>query len=435
MTDDRWVVLGLGHPRAGWFSDVAKWSTSAALPLDFVKCVSADEARARLRSGRVFSALLAGADVGGLDRDLIEAARDAGAVVIAVDSRTSRDWLEIGAAAQLPERFDRHGLLAALRSHATAIARVPSVPHIEADDPGPVTSGRLIAVTGPGGTGASVVAMATAQSFAAGRARGDRIVLADLRLDAELAMLHDAREVMPAVQELTDAHRAGRLSVEQVQSLCFDVAGRDYELLLGLRRHRDWTAIRPRAFAAALTGLMRAYTITIADADPDIEGEDATGSIDVEDRNAMARTTLARADLVVVVGNPSTKGIHSLTRVVRDLHRGGIEPARMIPVLNRAPRSPRRRAEATRTLDVLLGHDDALNDVGNPVFLAERSDVDDAIRDGVALPSPLGRPLRAALRRALADLDQRADAVDDKAATVPTRVAPGSIGSWTEEVA
>lgn len=435
MTEDRWVVLGLGHPRAAWFSDVARWSTSAALPLDFVKCVSAGETRARLRSGRVFSALLAGADVGGLDRDLIDAAADAGAVVITVDSRTGRDWIDLGAAAQLPDDFDRDALLAVLRTHAPAVARVTAVPPVEADEPEPATCGRLIAVTGPGGSGTSVVAMAAAQSLAPGRERDERLVLADLRLDAELAMLHDAREVMPAVQELTDAHRGGRLSVEQVRSLCFDVAGRDYELLLGLRRHRDWTAIRPRAFAAALDGLMRSYAIIIADVDPDIEGEDSTGSLDVEDRNAIARTTLARADLVVVVGNPSTKGLHSLTRVVRDLHRGGIGPARMIPVLNRAPKSPRRRSEAARTLDVLLGHDDALADIGNPVFLAERNDVDDAIRDGVALPSALGRPLQISLRRALGDIDRGADAVDGHAGEGPTRVVPGSIGSWTEEVA
>ncbi len=41
---DRFVVLGLGRPRSTWFGDVTRWANSASLPLEFVKCVSAEEA-------------------------------------------------------------------------------------------------------------------------------------------------------------------------------------------------------------------------------------------------------------------------------------------------------------------------------------------------------------------------------------------------------
>ena len=52
MTSEHYVVLGAARPRAAWFADVGRWATSAALPVEFVRCVSADEVRARLAAGR-----------------------------------------------------------------------------------------------------------------------------------------------------------------------------------------------------------------------------------------------------------------------------------------------------------------------------------------------------------------------------------------------
>ena len=72
-------------------------------------------------------------------------------------------------------------------------------------------------------------------------------------------------------------------------------------MLVGLRQHRDWTVIRPRAFAAALFNMQRAFRFVIADIDADIEGEDETGSLDVEERNNIARHTATHADIVVTL--------------------------------------------------------------------------------------------------------------------------------------
>ena len=52
---DRWVLLGLAGPRSGWFADVSRWANESTIPVDFVKCVSADEVRARME--RVLAAL------------------------------------------------------------------------------------------------------------------------------------------------------------------------------------------------------------------------------------------------------------------------------------------------------------------------------------------------------------------------------------------
>ena len=92
----------------------------------------------------------------------------------------------------------------------------------------------------------------------------------------------------------------------------------------------------------------------VADVDADLEGEQATGSLDVEERNAIPRTTLRAADLVVVVGLPGMKGLHSLLRSTRDLLAHGVPGGQLVPVLNRAPKSPRARAELAAAFGDLL---------------------------------------------------------------------------------
>lgn len=82
MPAERYVVLGLAPARAAWFRDVARWATSASLPLEFLKCVSAEELRARLASGRPISAVLVDAGAPGADRDLCDTVRLAGPYIV-----------------------------------------------------------------------------------------------------------------------------------------------------------------------------------------------------------------------------------------------------------------------------------------------------------------------------------------------------------------
>jgi len=432
MSEDRWVVLGLAHPRAGWFSQLAKWSTTAAVPIDFVKCVSADEVRARLSGGRAYSALLVGGDVVGLDRDLVDATTSTGAAVLVVDPRTEHGWAEMGVSGRLPSAFERDDLLAALREFAPTISQVaPQL--LNADDADePSVRGRLVAVTGAGGVGSSIAAMALAQALGDNASNTGVVILADLALNGEQAMLHDAQEIIPGLQELVEAHRGAHVPAAEIRTMVFDSVGRGYHTLLGLRRRRDWVAIRPRAFGAALDGLLRSYRFVIADVDADVEGEHETGSLDVEDRNLIARSTLARADLVLAVGNPTMKGLHALSRVVRDLIAFGVPAEQIVPILNRSPKSPRLRAESTRALATLLDGSDSAIGLGNPLHLPQRREVEGCLRDAVRLPDVLGRPLRHEVTRRFHNL---ADTVTLPRHTdpEPEAIIPGSLGTWTEE--
>ncbi|MFA9432660.1 hypothetical protein [Egicoccus sp. AB-alg2] len=432
---ERYVLLGLARARVDWFRAVGHWSTAAALPAEFVRCVSADEVRARLSTGRPFSALLVDAAVPGLDRDLLAAAHAAGCAVLVVDTvDTDRDWRGLGADAVLAPVFSRDELLEVLGAHARPVTDAVPVVRGEVAAVASGACGRLIAVTGPGGTGASTLAIALAQGLAtpSRSARGDaargEVLLADLCRYADQAMLHDTRSLVPGIQEVVELHRVTRPAPDEVRAQTFEVADRGYRLLLGLRRPRHWVALRPRAVEAAVDGLLRAADVVVADVEAEFEGEAETGSVDVEDRHAIARTAIARAEVVVVVGEASMKGCYALVRTLGELLDHGVPVDRLLPVVNRSPRSPRTRAELTTTLATLLQASvgEAATRLVSPLHLPARR-VDEALRDGVALPAPLP----SLLARAVEALAQRAAPAGTDDDAEPARLAPGSLSAFT----
>ncbi|MDQ1445334.1 MAG: hypothetical protein QOI20_1798 [Acidimicrobiaceae bacterium] len=419
---DRFVLLGLAPARAEWFRAVGHWCNAASVPAEFVKCVSVEQVRAQLASGRPFSAVVVDGATPGLDRDLVDAAAAATVPVpvLVVDDGRRRPWPDVGAAAVLPPGFGPDHLLDALAAHASPVGAVVVSSAVDDGGAGGVGrggdvggQGRVIAVCGPGGTGASTMAIALAQGLPG------PVLLADLALHAEQAMLHDGRDVVPGVQELAEAFRTRRPSTNEVRGLAYRVEERGYDLLLGLRQARAWSGVRPRAFEAAFEGLRAAWPTVVCDTDADVEGERECGSADVEDRHVMARTSMARADVVVVVGLPGMKGLHAMVRVIEDLAAFGVSARRVIPVVNRAPRSPRARAEMATALGGLVRSPSA-----GPVFAPDRK-VDDLLRDGARLPPVLTGPVAAACSAVLSRVGPRRPAP-----TEPTLIAPGSLGSW-----
>jgi len=426
MTAERFVVLGLAPARAPWFRSVGLWANSGALPAEFVRCISAEEVRARLASDRPFSALIADAGLPSVDRDLLAAAASAGCAVLVVDDgRATRDWLELGAARVLAPTFARDELVAALTACAHPVRRGELDPSALLSRPSPSTwRGTVAVLTGPGGTGVSTAAIALAQALGDDVRHGGMVLLADLRLHAEHAVLHDVGDVLPCVQELVEAHRSGQPALDDIRSLAFSVADRRYDLLLGLRRARHWPAIRPQAFEASFDSLRRAWSVVVCDIDADLEGEDDAGSIDIEERNVMARTAAAQADVVFAVGLPELKGLHALVRVLEELVAFGVDATRIVPVFNRAPRSARARAGLVAALGELTAPfvGDSL---ASPLHLPERS-VEADLHDGTRLPAAVGAPLAGAYRAIL----ERAR--PDAAVPVPEPVRPGSLGRWAE---
>jgi hypothetical protein len=432
ITGERYVVLGLGAARSGWFSDLARLATAGGIPIEFVKSVSAEETRVRLSSGRAFSALLVDGGLPAVDRDLLHDARRSGVEVFVVaDPRITRDWQTLGATTVLAREFSLDDLLTALDGMTKAIPR--GVADGEPVEP-PVRAwaGELIAVTGARGSGASTIAAGLAQGFAArfaARHRPGAVLLADLALDADQGVLHHAPDIVPGLPELVEAHRGATLTPSAVHSMVFDVEERGYHLLLGMRRRRAWSSIRPRALDAALESLLATYPVVIGDVDPDVDGHHECGSFEVEDRNATTRVALALASVTVVVGTATTGGLHSLGLVLRDLIEHGVDPLRLVSVVNHAPRSPRERAAIARALPLLSGTATSASRLGAPLFVVTRRSIEDATRGGRPFPAPLVAPITRAVGAALETRELTFDDVYDER---PERVAPGTLGRWSE---
>jgi len=433
VTGRRYRVIGLARAGSQWFRDLGRWSSNAALPIEFVRCVAVEELRARLASGQPFSAVVVDGGLGGVDRDLVDRAHEAGAALLVVDDgRRHLDWGGLGADAVLPESLDRATMLAALTARAPAIEGPDVAPGVRQAPPPAGWRGRLVAVTGPGGGGSSTVAMALAQGLAAEARHRGLVVLADLALHADLGLLHDADDVVPGLQELVEAHRTATPGIPEIRGFAFEVVDRGYDLVLGLRRHRDWPVLRPRAVQAALDGLLRSYRLVVADVDDDLEGDDEVGSVEVEERNVLARTACARADLVVVCGPPSVRGLRRLVLALDELHRSGVGADRLLPVITRAPRRPRARAEVAAALGTVLGDLDRqlARDLPSPVQLPERRHLDQLHRLAAPLPGALVDPITRAVDAWLDDAPLVPAGLD---ALEPAAVVAGSLGAWTDD--
>lgn len=146
----------------------------------------------------------------------------------------------------------------------------------------------------------------------------------------------------------------------------------------------------------------------------------------------MARVTTTDANLVVVVGQPGLKGLHGLLRTTRDLLAYGIDGHRLLPVVNRSPRSPRARAEITAAFGKLLGSQADLG-VPSPIHLREQRHLDGLLLYAAANRLPEGW-VNPVARSVSALLDQTDDDQPMPPSTDhPPPVRPGSLGSWTEE--
>jgi len=430
----RYVVVGLALARSGWYREVARWASAGAVPVELVLCTSAHEVGAIFDGGRPVSALLTDVGHPGFDRDLVTRARAVGAAVLVVDDGAARrDVHDLGAQVALAPLFDQATLLGALTANAVPVDELSTIDLRTRIEPPVGPRSQVIAVTGVPGTGATTTARAVAQGIAA-RPGTARVLLADLALDADQAAGHHLGDVLPGLPELVEAHRFATLGAEQVLDLTWTAEHIGYRLLPGMRRHRDWAALRPHAIDAALASLLSTFDIVVCDVDGDVEGEADTGSLEVGDRNHLARAALACADLVLVTGRPDTVGLTRLVRLLRDLIEHGIDHQRLVATLAGVPKRPLRRAELVAALHLLTAPLVPATDAfPPPMLLPWRPDLEAAVRDGVALPRQLAEAAAAAadahLRRVGSHHPAASSSPDAGAA-----VAAGSLGHWRDDV-
>ena len=246
--------------------------------------------------------------------------------------------------------------------------------------------------------------MAIAQGAALDPGHGGSVALVDACLDSSLAILHDIGDVVPGLPELVDAHRVGSLDPDAVRNLLWVCSAQGYDLLAGVRRHRDWTSLRPKATEAAVRSLRQTYALVVADAESDLEGERQTGSLDIEDRNHLARHLASSADLVVTTGRTSINGFSRMIRTITDLLDHGVDPGRILPVVIGTSRLPHQQAEIRRALHDLLESISPNSLTPSPLLVPSSRELAAIRHDGSPLPRKFVAPLAARVRASLASV-------------------------------
>ncbi len=231
----------------------------------------------------------------------------------------------------------------------------------------------------------------------------------------------------PGLPELVDAHRHDELDPDEVRRCC-SASGSvattccsecaDPETRSDAALHRS---------PPAIDALRRSYDVVVIEHDPDLDGEDETGSIDVEELHGLARRATALADLVVAVGRPGMWGLHRHVRLLEELDDAGLDPRRVQPVVNHAPPTPGQRALHTRTL-ARLDRARRARLRGDRCSSPTIDSVADRLRSAEPLPQRWSRPLARSLPALLAELADL-DLPGRPHRAAGARLVPGELGT------
>ena len=140
------------------------------------------------------------------------------------------------------------------------------------------------------------------------------VLLADLTRSAVLGPPPSDRSTS-GLATLIDVARFASPSLEEVRAAA-PATDRGHGLVAGLPHPLDWIAIRPATVAVVLGALRSDAAVVVALVDPDLEGEGATGSIDVEGEHRLVQDRPVRKDNGLVEQGQGR-------RVAGDGHRQG----------------------------------------------------------------------------------------------------------------
>lgn len=396
----RLELLALCPLRSGWFQTLETWCDDGRLSVGFHGCATTRQARSQLESTHRFSALLVDARTPGLDRHLLADARARHCPTVVIGGSGP-----VAGTARLPRVFSARELLGTLSGIARPVRVRDATPPVPAPERTPESTrrGRLVAVYGPGGTGASTVAIGLAQSF--GRSDRAGVVLVDAAEDPDLALFHGAARPDATVDDLVAAHRGGPVPVATVRAVTAGVASRGYRLLHAPTTPRGWRRFDDDVTRAVVDDLRRAFDMVVVDTGPSL-GTPLPGPVD-------------GVRVVVVVVGPGLKGLHDLARCTGRLAGVGVVGDRVVPVVNRMPRDPAARAEFTAAAARLVP-----TVRQPPVYLGDHPDLEAAHRDIAALPGALSAPVGNVVARIVDPAVGARGGSGDRTRRCPPRPAP-----------
>lgn len=213
---------------------------------------------------------------------------------------------------------------------------------LTADDSSAGTSsrdlGRFVAVGGPGGTGATEIAIGLAD--AAGRA-GWSTVLVDLDEAVPAVVQRLGMAMEPNVRTAIDAavYERGQVRTTRPDAGKFGVLG-------GLPNPAAWAQVRADDVLLVLEQLARTHRLVIANIGSRFELVGEPG----RDRFAITRAAVGVADLVIAVASPTPVGVARTVAWASELR----SVSRGVPVhvvANKSPRDAFRRNEVRTELE------------------------------------------------------------------------------------
>lgn len=404
---ERHAIAALAHPRARWPTSVARWATSGAVPVDLLTCLSADELTAVFASGRHLSAVLLDGASSRVDQHLIEAIQRCGSVPVGVQAPdVPTDWERLGISSVLHTDFGRDDLVDLLDAVCSG-DQTPQTTTRGVTLSSAEKHGSVIAVSGSGGCGASVISMALAQGLAAQTHRpgsitdedtASRVLLIDGTRRSHQAMYHHTGDVIPGLPDLLERVRRGAIDTAELHEMTFSTT-RGYRLLLGAPTLRDSTVTGAGAVSETLITAATHNDFVVVDHDGDLPF-------------GMISETLCRiTSLWVIVAGPGIKGLHDSVRLTEEASNAGVPPKQILVVCNRV----RRRDPARVTFPVEFARmTRAMGLEVAPVTVLREVRLETTHRDAALLPRSISRHVTSRARRLMDHVGNRQELHDGR---------------------
>jgi hypothetical protein len=381
----------------------------AGLP-ELLWCATPAEVAVLARHGRLRAAIV-DALIARLDPGLLAVVRRACPVLVVDGRPDARRWEALGAVVL---RETPPSATEALASVERAEASWRSAPGAAVKRLEPVRRGSLVAVLAAPGGSATPTAVAVAGSLADATTPARTVALADLSLRAPHRALHGIGSEHAGLPDLLEASRFGHPPPASILR-SIHVVDRGYLVVPGLEQHHDWVLAGDVAAARALDGLRATVDLTVAQVDPDLEGEIDTGSFDIEDRNVLARTAVRAADLVLVAAGSDRYGRLGAIAALTSLARHGVPHERTVVLLATGRVDARRLRGRLQPGRGRHGHP-----IDSGQVLAVRRDRAD-------------RALGRALLARIAEVGP-GDATSSRADAHPRPVESGELGHWRQDI-
>ncbi len=209
--------------------------------------------------------------------------------------------------------------------------------------------GLAIGVLGVGGSGASTIAMAVAQSFAGEH----RVNLIDLVVEGSQRMYHDIDIVQPGVTEAIAGSRVMNVGDDYFERFKIPILERGYLLMLSISHQNQLEALRRSDLGEAIERLKRTSDITIFDLDPDFASGSIRESATITP-TAPTEEVLREIDAVIIVVNEDYRSLHRGVNLGRRLIDEGFSTSQIAIINNDNHQSTPSSIRQIRKLPALL---------------------------------------------------------------------------------